>query len=85
MLKPSDHEIHQVMPTLKHQIARQGAHILKKGLASDQHLAQQCILGIAPLQNRMEEKRQQVEAVAYTPPGISCRDHSYVRDDSPWF
>src|SRR5262245_28085514 len=52
-LKPSDHEIHQVMPTLKHHIARQGAPILEKGLASAQHLAQQCILGLAPLQNRM--------------------------------
>ena len=55
-LKPPDHEIHQVMPTLKHHITRQGTHILEKGLAPDQDLAQQRILVIAPLQNRMEEK-----------------------------
>jgi hypothetical protein len=35
-LKTPDHEIHQVMPTFKHHIARQGANIIEKGLTSDQ-------------------------------------------------
>jgi hypothetical protein len=56
-LKPPEHEIHQVRPTLKHHIARQGTNIIEKGLASHQHLAKQRILAIAPLQDRMEEKR----------------------------
>jgi hypothetical protein len=49
-------------PTLQHHIARQGTHIIEKGLASHQHLAQPRLLLIAPLQDRMEEQRQQVEA-----------------------
>jgi hypothetical protein len=50
------------MPTVKNHIARQGANIIEKGLASGQHLAQQRIFVIAPLQDGMEKKRQQIEA-----------------------
>ena len=39
-LKPLNHEVHQVMPAFKHQITGQGSHILKKRLASRQHLTQ---------------------------------------------
>lgn len=61
-IKPPDHEIHHVMPTFKDHIARQGANIIEKGLASGQHVAKQGILGITPLPNGMEYKGQQVEA-----------------------
>ena len=50
------------MPTLKDHRACQSSDIIEKCLASDQHLAKQGILVIAPLQHRMEKKRQQVEA-----------------------
>lgn len=59
---PPAHAIQQVRPTLKHHRARQGTHSIAKGLASHQHLAQQRLRAIAPLQDRMAEQRSQVEA-----------------------
>ncbi len=61
-LKPLDHEIHQVMPTVKDHIPRQGLDILDKRLAPGKHATQQGILLIAPLQHRMEQQGEEVEA-----------------------
>ena len=61
-LKPPDHEIHQVLPTLKDHIACQRPNIVKKGLPSGKRLAKQRISIITPRQNGMEQKRQQIEA-----------------------
>ena len=60
-LKPLDHEIHQVSPTVKDHIPRSGPDILEKRLAPGQHPTQQGILVIAPFQYRMEQKGQEVK------------------------
>ncbi len=49
------------MPAFKHHITGQGSHILKKRLASRQHLTKECVLLIAPFQHRMEQEGQQIE------------------------
>lgn len=61
-LKPPDHEIHQVLPTLKDHITCERPNIVKKGLAPGKRFAKQGILVITPPQDGMEKKRQQIEA-----------------------
>ena len=61
-LKPSDHEIHQVLPTLKDHITGKRLNIVKEGLTSRKRLAKQRVFVIAPCQDGMEEKCQQIEA-----------------------
>ena len=54
-----------MLPTVEDHRPRQGPDILEKGLASRQDLAQQCIFCIAPLQDGMEQKGNQVKAEHY--------------------
>ena len=61
-LKPLDHDIHQVMPTVKDHRTRQGLDIIEKRLAPGKHATKQGILLIAPLQHRMGQKGEEVEA-----------------------
>jgi len=51
-----------VLPTVKNQRTHQGADVLEKGLAPRQDLAKQCVPGIAPFQDGMEQEGKQVEA-----------------------
>ena len=47
---------------IKNPRTHEGLDIVEKRLASGKHLAQHRLLGIAPLQHRMEQQGQQGEA-----------------------
>jgi hypothetical protein len=70
-IETAEYEIEQVMLTLKNHITRQGPCIIEKGLAPGKHLAKQGIFFITPLQNRMAQKGEQVEAEQKRRPGES--------------
>ena len=56
-----DHEIHQMLPTLKEHIAGQGPQVIEEGFADPEFGAQQFVFGIQQVQNGVEEKGQQIE------------------------
>ena len=60
-LKAPNHEVYQVIPTVKDHITHEGLDIIEKRLTPGEHLAEQGILVITPFQYRMEQKGQEVE------------------------
>ena len=56
-LQSLEHEVEQMVPALKQEVARQGLQVLKKGLPGRQGLPHQVVLVIHPPQHRMEQKR----------------------------
>ena len=60
--KAPDHEMHQVLPTVKDHITHQGLDIMEKRLAPSQHTTQQRVVIIAPLEHRVEQEGEQIQA-----------------------
>ena len=60
-LQPLEHEVEQMVPALKQEIARQGLQVLKKGVSGRQGLAHQLVLWLHPPQHRMAQKGSEIQ------------------------
>ncbi len=59
--KAVNHEVKEVLPVVKEQVARQGSEIMKEGAPNGKGLAQQPILMVGDVQSRVHKKSQQIE------------------------
>ena len=59
--KAVNHEVKEVLPAVKKQVASQCSEIMKEGATDGKRLSQQPIFMVGDVQSRVNKKSQQIE------------------------
>jgi hypothetical protein len=65
MLQSLEHEVEQLVPALKQQVAQQRLQVLNESLPGRQGLPHPVVLGIHPPQQRMEQQGEAIQCESH--------------------